>query len=56
MSVTVDSSVRIYDDFNRLLFLHDHREPLGENFGHEDFFTARFVISVFYTITVFHSF
>jgi hypothetical protein len=26
MSVTVDTSVRIYDDFSRLLFLHTHRE------------------------------
>jgi hypothetical protein len=26
MSVTVDTSVRVYDDFNRLLFLHSHRE------------------------------
>ena len=26
MTVTVDSSDRIYDDFRRLLFLHDHRE------------------------------
>ena len=26
MSVSVDTSVRVYDDFNRLLFLHDHRE------------------------------
>jgi hypothetical protein len=26
MSVTVDTSVRIYDDFLRLLFLHAHRE------------------------------
>ena len=26
MSLTVDTSGRIYDDFNRLLFLHDHRE------------------------------
>ena len=27
MSVTVDTSVRIYDDLSRLLFLYDHREP-----------------------------
>ena len=26
MSVTVDTSDRIYDDFNSLLFLHVHRE------------------------------
>ena len=26
MSVTVDNSGRIYDDFSRLLFLHAHRE------------------------------
>ena len=26
MPVTVDTSVRIYDDFLRLLFLHTHRE------------------------------
>ena len=26
MPVPVDTSVRIYDDFLRLLFLHDHRE------------------------------
>ena len=26
MSVTVDTSGRIYDDFSRLLFLHTHRE------------------------------
>jgi hypothetical protein len=26
MPLTVDTSVRIYDDFNRLLFLHAHRE------------------------------
>jgi hypothetical protein len=26
MSVTVDNSDRIYDDFSRLLFLHTHRE------------------------------
>jgi hypothetical protein len=26
MSVAVDTSVRIYDDFSRLLFLHVHRE------------------------------
>ena len=26
MSVTVDTSGRIYDDFSRLLFLHSHRE------------------------------
>ena len=29
MSVSVDTSVRIYDDFSRLLFLHAHREALG---------------------------
>ncbi len=28
MSLTVDTSDRIHDDFNRLLFLHDHREAL----------------------------
>jgi hypothetical protein len=26
MSVPVDTSIRIYDDFSRLLFLHPHRE------------------------------
>jgi hypothetical protein len=26
MSVVVDTSGRVYDDFNRLLFLHAHRE------------------------------
>jgi hypothetical protein len=26
MTVTVDTSVRVDDDFNRLLFLHSHRE------------------------------
>ena len=26
LSVSVDTSVRIYDDFSRLLFLHAHRE------------------------------
>jgi hypothetical protein len=26
MSVTVDTSVRVYDDFNRLQFLHSHWE------------------------------
>jgi hypothetical protein len=26
MSLVVDTSVRVYDDFNRLLFLHPHRE------------------------------
>ncbi len=26
MSVAVDTSVRVYDDFSRLLFLHAHRE------------------------------
>ena len=26
MSVTVDTSGRIYDDLSRLLFLHDHRD------------------------------
>ena len=26
MSVAVDTSGRIYDDFSHLLFLHDHRE------------------------------
>jgi hypothetical protein len=26
MSVAVDTSGRVYDDFNRLLFLHAHRE------------------------------
>jgi hypothetical protein len=26
MSVTVDTSDRVYDDFNRLLFLDTHRE------------------------------
>jgi hypothetical protein len=26
MPVTVDTSDRVYDDFSRLLFLHDHRE------------------------------
>jgi len=26
MTVTVDSSDHIYDDFSRLLFLYDHRE------------------------------
>ena len=26
MPVAVDTSVRIYDDFSRLLFLYDHRE------------------------------
>jgi hypothetical protein len=25
-TVTVDTSVRVYDDFNRLLLLHAHRE------------------------------
>ena len=29
---------------------------VGEIFGHEDFYTSWFVISVFYTTTVFHSF
>ena len=67
MSVTVDTSGRIYDDFSRLLFFHAHREPsdlinelpgvdFGENFGHEDFYTSRFVISVFYTTTTFYLF
>jgi hypothetical protein len=27
MSVTVDTSGRVYDDFNHLLFFHTHREP-----------------------------
>ncbi len=26
MTVAVDTSGRVYDDFNRLLFLHAHRE------------------------------
>jgi hypothetical protein len=26
MSAPVDTSIRIYDDFSRLLFLHPHRE------------------------------
>jgi hypothetical protein len=26
MSISVDTSDRVYDDFNSLLFLHDHRE------------------------------
>jgi hypothetical protein len=26
MSVVVDTSVRVYDDFNRLIFLYAHRE------------------------------
>jgi hypothetical protein len=26
MTLTVDTSGRIYDDFSRLLFLHPHRE------------------------------
>ena len=26
MTVSVDTSKRVYDDFNRLLFLHAHRE------------------------------
>jgi hypothetical protein len=26
MPLAVDTSGRVYDDFNRLLFLHDHRE------------------------------
>ena len=26
MSLALDTSDRVYDDFNRLLFLHDHRE------------------------------
>ena len=26
MTVAVDTSVRVYDDFNRLLFLYVHRE------------------------------
>ena len=29
---------------------------LGGSFGHEDFYTTRFVISDFYTITVFYPF
>jgi hypothetical protein len=27
MPVAVDTSGRVYDDFNRLLFLHPHRKP-----------------------------
>ncbi len=51
--VGVDTSGHIYDDFLRFLFLPAHREELtsgssgfdfGENIGHEDFHTARFVI------------
>ena len=29
MPVAVDNSGRIYDDFLRLLFLHDHRKIIG---------------------------
>jgi hypothetical protein len=29
MSVVVDTSDRVYDDFNRLLFLHSYREASG---------------------------
>ena len=37
MSVTVETSVRIYDDFLRLLFLHAHREesPMTNEFPEE---------------------
>ena len=51
MSVAVDTSGRIYDDCEGVIGF-----DFGENFGHEDFYTARFVMSVFYTTTVFYSF
>jgi hypothetical protein len=46
MSVVVDTSVRIYDDFLRLLFLHAHREAstlandIPEKSGHFRFLRA----------------
>jgi hypothetical protein len=46
MPVVVDTSVRIYDDFLRLLFLHDHREAsalandIPEESGHFRFLRA----------------
>ena len=46
MPVAVDTSVRIYDDFLRLLFLHDHREvstlvnDIPEESGHFRFLRA----------------
>ena len=46
MSVVVDTSGRIYDDFLRLLFLHAHREALAlandipEESGHFRFLRA----------------
>jgi hypothetical protein len=46
MPVAVDTSDRIYDDFLRLLFLHDHREAsalandIPEESGHFRFLRA----------------
>ena len=47
MSVGVDTSGRVYDDFSRLLFLHTNREvsvlvnelPEESELGNLDFFT-----------------
>ena len=40
MSLVVDTSGRLYDDFIRLFFLYPHRETsayFGERIGHPDF-------------------
>jgi len=48
MPVAVDTSDRIYDDFLRLIFLHDHREAsaLGNDIPEES------VTFVFFTLLV----
>jgi hypothetical protein len=47
MPVAVDTSGRVYDDFNRLLFLHAHREasPLANELPEEGsiWFSSRYL-------------
>ena len=50
MSVTVDTSGRLYDDFSRLLFFHTHREAsdlVNELRGKIRFLRATCVVSEF---------
>jgi hypothetical protein len=66
MTVSVDTSGRVYENFNRLLFLHSHRETssltneLPEKSNQFRFLHATClawsVVSVFSSMTVFHSF
>jgi hypothetical protein len=53
MPLPVDTSSRVHDDFNRLLFLHAHREASALT---NELPEETDVMSAIYSITVFHSF